>query len=226
MTRAQVPAVHRFASASADPFLLLWKLIRWDIYDRGLVVFGHNCTSLSLDFCVKQICKMPTGYHPIGVKYGGGYLASLSLCFERIRFFGKESNSLVRASICRSIACKRSSGKLIDGWRTNRKKTDQSSELRHLLFSHDLTDNAFKRNTIGGGSCLCIRWQIFKIIWHGKVEKGKTVVKNRGRTENLSGMVVAQNAEIAEVSILVIDHGVKYQHIRQNKACNGVFQCI
>ena len=45
--------------------------------------------------------------------------------------------------------------------------------------------------------------------------EGHTVVENRRGADYLSGMVVTKNAEIPEMAVLIVNHGVKNQHTLQ-----------
>ena len=51
-----------------------------------------------------------------------------------------------------------------------------------------------------------------KIILPRKGHQGQAIIKNGCWGDDLAGVVVPQQAEVAEVSVLVVDQGVKHQH--------------
>lgn len=78
-------------------------------------------------------------------------------------------------------------------------EADELSQLPGLDGSHDLLADTLKTDAVGRPTGLGIGVQVPEILWHGEVEQRHPVVKHRRRTGDLPGMVVPQDAEVAEV---------------------------
>ena len=94
-------------------------------------------------------------------------------------------------------------------------EADELSQLPGLDGSHDLLADTLKTDAVGRPTGLGIGVQILEILWHGEVEQGHPIVKHRRRAGDLHGVVVPQDAEVAEMSVLIIDHRIKHQHFVQ-----------
>ena len=94
-------------------------------------------------------------------------------------------------------------------------KADQAAELVALLRAHDLPADRLIGDAVGIGARPGIFLKVLDIVGHSVVEEGQAVIKDRCRAEDLPGMVIAQDTEIAEMPVLVIDHRIEHQHAFQ-----------
>ena len=94
-------------------------------------------------------------------------------------------------------------------------ETDHPAKLFLLLRSHDRRTDLLKGQTVGvcahGGVFLQGR-KIRQLIPACIRKQGESVIENGRWCNNLSGMVVPENAKVSEVTVLIVDQGVKHQH--------------
>lgn len=67
-------------------------------------------------------------------------------------------------------------------------------------------------DAVGRSAGLGVGVQVLEILRHGEVEQGHPVVKHRRCAGDLPGVVVPQDAEVAEVPVLIVDHSIEHQH--------------
>lgn len=94
-------------------------------------------------------------------------------------------------------------------------EADQAAELVALLRAHDLPADGLVGHAVGVGTGLGIFRKVPVILGHGVVEQRQAVVEDWRRAEDLPAAIVSQDAEIAEMPILVVDHRVEHQHAFQ-----------
>ena len=104
-------------------------------------------------------------------------------------------------------------------------EADQTPELPCLYGTQDLTANIFKTDTVCRASCLCIGIQILKIIRHGKIEQGQTVIKNGSCSDHFAAVVIPQDTEVAKVPVLVVNNSIEHQHAPDLLSARPPGQC-
>ena len=95
---------------------------------------------------------------------------------------------------------------------TGELEVHHSPQLRLLLCTHYLFTHILIGNAVGIGMGLCIRTQVFEIIRHCIVEQQQAVIEDGRRGDNFARMIVPQQAEVAEVSVLIVNQGIENQH--------------
>lgn len=94
-------------------------------------------------------------------------------------------------------------------------EADQTAELVALLRAHDLPADRLVGHAVGIGTGLGIFREVLVILGHSIVKQRQAVVKDRRRAKDLPAGIIPQNAEVAEVPILVVNHRVEHQHTFQ-----------
>ena len=95
---------------------------------------------------------------------------------------------------------------------TGELEVHHSPQLRLLLCTHYLFTHILIGNAVGIGMGLCIRTQVFEIIRHCIVEQRQAVIEDGCRGDNFARVIVPQQAEVAEVSVLIVNQGIENQH--------------
>ena len=95
---------------------------------------------------------------------------------------------------------------------TGELEVHHSPQLRFLLCTHYLFTHILIGNAVGIGTGLCIRTQVLEIIRHCVVEQRQAVIEDGCRGDNFARVIVPQQAEVAEVSVLVVNQGIENQH--------------
>lgn len=81
-----------------------------------------------------------------------------------------------------------------------------------MLTAHNSLANLVEGYAVGRCSRFCIFAEILQIISHCEVEKRQAVIKNRSGLYDLSCVIVTQNTEVSEMSVLVVNHSIEHQH--------------
>ena len=91
-------------------------------------------------------------------------------------------------------------------------ETDHAPELLLLLSPHDLRTHLLVGNVIGIGTGFCILVQMGIVLFSGIAEQGQPIIKDRGWGYDLAAAVIPQDAEVAEMPVLIVNQRVKHQH--------------
>lgn len=94
-------------------------------------------------------------------------------------------------------------------------EADHFAQLFLLAGGDELPDHVFKGNAGGGQAGFGVGGQVVKIIGHAVVEQGQAIIEDRGQRIGPVGVVIHHHAEIAEVTILVIDDRIEDEHIHK-----------
>ena len=86
------------------------------------------------------------------------------------------------------------------------------AKLRLLPCAHHLFADLLIGNPVRVGTGFSVFFQPFEIIGHSEIEQRQSVVENGGGGDNLPGVVIPENAEVPEMSVLIIDEGVENKH--------------
>ena len=100
----------------------------------------------------------------------------------------------------------------VDGRVTGELEADQPPQLFPLLGPHHFPAQSIVADLIGIGARRGIGRHVLPIAWHRVGEEGQAIVKNRGRGNQLSRVVIPQKPKVSKMSVLIIDHGVKDKH--------------
>ena len=100
----------------------------------------------------------------------------------------------------------------VDGRVPGEPEADQPPQLFPLLGPHHFPAQSIVADLIGIGARRGIGRHVLPIAWHRVGEEGQAIVKNRGRGNQLSRVVIPQKPKVSKMPVLVIDHGVKDKH--------------
>ena len=53
------------------------------------------------------------------------------------------------------------------------------------------------------------------VVRHSEIEERDSVIENRSSADDLSGMIIPQNTEIAKMTVFVVDDGIENEHAFQ-----------
>ena len=94
-------------------------------------------------------------------------------------------------------------------------EADQASQLITLFGPHNFPTDVFIRDTVWIGACFGILVKMRIVVRHSEIEERDSVIENRSSADDLSGMIIPQNTEIAKMTVFVVDDGIENEHAFQ-----------
>lgn len=98
---------------------------------------------------------------------------------------------------------------------TRELEVSEFAELFVLTVGHECRNELIERHIVGRKTACGILLQVGEIVLHGEWEERKAVVEKRNESHRLVVLVVNDKAEIAEVTIRVVNESIEHHHIAE-----------